>query len=230
MASDFTREYNEGDQFAGDSGVSVSPIDTSAIHSKAGRRSTDRIPKNNDSQKEGSEQQDSSPNQNSITPERYDQQMVVNRYANHLKPIPSDMAHQLKTLGVPELEQRVLLIIGILNEVNGQPDLAFPLFVETESLQSELLMQRELDPNPNGERSGGGSATSNTPTADAAPAASRKSAWDRLARTFEEKVGPDTWRLIAHLRVVKEWTASGEVSANAFFVKGKMGISIKFGE
>ena len=161
----------------------------------------------------------------------YNQQEVVNKYIERLDPVLEDMADEFKSMGEDALQWQTEVIISLLELVPEQHELTFPLYLEKKDLQNKLVEPRRLEAEQLEESSGGGTNTSSASTIVRTQGAqARRRAWDHLVETFMSKVDPDIWKLIAHLQAVREWSVSGEVSANAFFVKGKMGLSITFGE
>jgi hypothetical protein len=161
----------------------------------------------------------------------YDRQEVVNKYIERIKPILENMAVEFKDMGEGALQWQTEVIIGLLELVPEQHELTFPLYLETKDLQNKLVERRRLEAEQLEESGGGGTTTSSASTIDRTPGTqARRRPWDRLVGTFMSKVDPDILKLIAHLQAVREWSVSGEVSANAFFVKSKMGLSITFGE
>ena len=163
--------------------------------------------------------------------ESYNQQEVVSTYVARLEPELAGMAQKFQEMGQKDLQWQTELIISMLPLLYDDHGLAFPLYVEVKDLQNKMIERRDLEA-VQLERGDEGDAPISGEFADktavSAPGARRK-AWDRLLETMS-KVNPDILKLIAHLRTVREWSATGEVSANALFVKGKMSLTITFGE
>jgi hypothetical protein len=162
----------------------------------------------------------------------YDQQQVVKRYIERLQPKLDKMAHEFAAMNEQDLQWQVEIIAGILSVLYNKPELAVPLFFEATDLQDKLIERRDLEAESLKRDSRGNSSTTNTDTdtASALAADTSKTVWSKLTETFTTKIDPDIWKLIAHLRTVKEWSITGEVSANVLFMKGQMGLSITFGE
>ena len=164
--------------------------------------------------------------------ESYNQQEVVSTYVARLEPELAGMAQKFQEMGQKDLQWQTELIISMLPLLYDDHGLAFPLYVEVKDLQNKMIERRDLEA-VQLERGDESSPTISGEFADKTAASApvgRRKAWDRLLETFMSKVDPDILKLIAHLRTVREWSATGEVSANAFFVKGKMSLTITFGE
>lgn len=160
----------------------------------------------------------------------YDGQQVVSGYIEELAPALGNLAHEFETIGAHDLQRQANLLLSMLPVLRENRDLAFPFYVEEKNLYQKLVERRDMSSEAEqlDERSGSGS--SGTVASTAIDGNTNKGVWDRLVKVFASKIDPDVLKLIAHLRVVREWSISGDVSADAFFVKGKVGLSITFGK
>jgi hypothetical protein len=165
--------------------------------------------------------------------ESYNQQQVVSTYVDRLRPELADMAQKFQEMGQKDLQWQTEVIISMLPLLYDDHGLAFPFYLEAKDLHNKMIERRDLEAVQLERGDDEGSTLISGVFAEKAVVSApgeRRKAWDRLLETFMLKVDPDILKLIAHLRTVKEWSATGEVSANAFFVKGKMGLTITFGE
>jgi hypothetical protein len=163
----------------------------------------------------------------------YDQQEVVSTYVARLEPVLADMAHEFQEMGQKDLQWQTELIMSMLPLLYDDRGLAFALYIEAKDLHTKMIQRSDVGSAQLEQGDDEDDTTTRSDLADTAislASGERKKSWDRLLATFTSKIDPDILKLIAHLRTVREWSASGEVSANAFFVKGKMGLSITFGE
>jgi hypothetical protein len=167
------------------------------------------------------------------TQESYNVHKVVNTYIERLKPELAEMAQEFGRMSQEDLQWQTEVIISMLPLLYDNRDLAFPFYLEAKDLQDKLIERRNLaaDQLQNGV-DGDGTIDSVIPigTIIASGPGASKASWDRVVAIFMSKIDPDILKVLAHLRTVKEWSISGEVSANALFVKGKMGLSITFGD
>jgi hypothetical protein len=162
----------------------------------------------------------------------YDQQEVVNTYIERLSPMLAEIADDCAALGAEDLRRQAELMRSMLPLLPGQPELVFPFFVEFKDLQRQVLEHSAQEEKELEGGSGGGNIAASASSDDGIMTlgpGGRKRLWDRLAETLMSRVDPDIWKLLAHLRAVREWSVSGEVSANVGFAKGKMGLDITFG-
>lgn len=192
-------DWTSGDQGSGD--------DQSKVPSDAGGETTGdrRVPEASD--------------QGAEPAQPYDQQEVVERYAERIQAVLKEMGSELKEMeDAEDLQWQVRVISSIVAAVPGDPGLGMTLIVETTDFGRQLELRS-------------GTQTS-APTGMAPEPAdvAQHPGLQKLLDKFKLKIEPDTWKLLSHLRTPKEWSITGEVSASAVFFGGKAGLSITFGQ